>query len=1040
MSTRHYAPARLLWVLALLLGSATLALAQTTIRGTITDAETEETLIGANVVIPGTSTGTATDFDGNFELTVPPNTSEIQVSYAGYETQTIPLTTGQTVYNVTMGAGQLLDEVVVVGYGTQTQSEVTSAVTSIGEKDFNQGVVSNPTQLVQGKVAGLQINTPTGDPNAAPTIRLRGLSTFGANSEPLVIIDGVIGASLSSVDPADIQSIDVLKDGSAAAIYGTRGSSGVILVTTKRGREGELRVNYRVQGEVTTLANSIPVADAARYAELRPSDVIDPTLDNDYYDELTRAALTQVHNLSLSGGLGTGNYRASVNYRDAEGVATFSGFDQLNGRLTVNQDAFGDMLSFNVTASATRRNEDVGISNAFQYATVYNPTVPIRGDSDGDVDLDGDGEPDYTVLGGFTRIDQFDFFNPIAINEQNSLTREIRDQLLSGRVAFRPVAGLELAAQYSSNITNRETSLYGNSFSNFALTGAQANGEGAGGLGIVDANENRNTLFETTATYELDLGGETNIDFLAGYSFQDLETDNLRIQTEGFSSDQIGLDNLALASGTPAGLAQIGSGGDRYEIESFFGRVQVDISDAYFLAASLRSDGSTRFGEGEKRNLFPAISAGVNLKEFVPSTAVNLLKLRAGYGVTGNLPFASRLALQTFSNSGDAPGYPLNGPGGIVPGIAFNGAANPGIRFERKGEFNAGLDFALDDYRLRGTFDFFNRLTEDLLFDLEVTTGSSTADGTVLTDNIVTANIEDANLRNRGVEFTLAYDVLREGQLTWTPRIVVSHVRTEIVASDNEDAFFQFFPGGGGGEDGTEAPARFDFSTSPGAPGQNGLPTQIIRLDEELGQFYTYVATGIDAGGNYIFEDLNGDGEITNDPRISPDKRVVGQALPDVTIGFQNEFTFGNFDASAFFRGAFGHSLANLPRNFYENVAGSQYNVVETGNFNPALAQSTFNSTIVERADFITLDNASIGYTIPIADDRIQNLRIGLAGRNLFYITRYSGVSPEVIDADRGTALNFIDPGRGNILAPGLDRRNNYFRTRSFNLSASVTF
>ncbi len=443
MNHQYNSSARWLWVLALFFASATVGIAQTTINGQIKDSENGETLIGANVVVPGTSIGTATDFDGNFELTVPEGTSALQISYAGYQTQNLSLTPGQTTYNLNMSAGELLDEVVVIGYGSQSSKEVTSAVTSVKEEDFNQGVVNNPTQLIQGKVAGLQIANPGGDPNQAPTIRLRGLSTLGANTEPLVIIDGVIGASLSSVDPSDIASFDVLKDGSAAAIYGTRASSGVIIITTKKGKAGDATVTYNVQGGAETLAKGVEIADANRFVELRGA-AADGGERNDLYDELTRTALSQIHNLSVSGGVGKGNYRASVNYRDVQGVANFSGFDQLNGRLSVTQSALNDMLKFDFTATTTTRSADVGFNEAFRYAVIFNPTIPLRGTV-------APAGANYSYIGGYAQVDQFDYFNPVAINEQNSNVSRVRDQLLSGRVTLTPIDGLDIAALYSRN-------------------------------------------------------------------------------------------------------------------------------------------------------------------------------------------------------------------------------------------------------------------------------------------------------------------------------------------------------------------------------------------------------------------------------------------------------------------------------------------------------------------------------------------------------------------------------------------------------------
>ncbi len=530
-----------------------------------------------------------------------------------------------------------------------------------------------------------------------------------------------------------------------------------------------------------------------------------------------------------------------------------------------------------------------------------------------------------------------------------------------------------------------------------------------------------------TANYGLDLSNNSSLSFLAGYSYQQLEEDQTFISSGTFISDQAGVNNFNFSNDFAQGLANVSSGGDRSELQSYFGRVNFDFDDTYFLSASVRQDGSTRFGANNKTGIFPAVSGGVNLAKFVTSPLVNTLKLRAGYGVTGNIPGGSRQSIQVFE-----PGNQFFFRGRYVPSYGITRNANPDLRFERKGELNVGLDLAFLDYKLTGSVDFFNRRTTDLLFPVPVSVGSENpATGGSYVAGVINANLEDVAFVNTGVELALGYEVASSERFSWSPRIVISTVRTVLDSVEVENPSFPFFTGG--------SRETYQASTSPGAPGQNNAPTQVIRAGQEIGQIYTYVFQGISETGDYIFEDIDSSGGITINSELSPDKRVVGNGLPDWTLGFQNEFRFGNFDAQLFFRGAFGHSLANMPRNFYENVAPTRGtdNVVVTENFDPLLNPSElrFNSLYVEKADFLTLDNASIGYTFDLpADSRLRRARVGLSGQRLFYITNYTGVDPEVRYADN------VDPLNPNILAPGIDRRNNYFRTRSFNLQLSVTF
>ncbi len=1014
---------RLFWVCLLMVGSASLALAQTAISGTLTDGDNGEPLIGANVLVVGTDVGTATDFDGKYELVVPAGASQLRISYAGYATQLISVEAGRSNYDLSMSAGELLDEVVVVGYGTQTQSEVTSAVVSVKEEDFNQGVVNNPTQLVQGKVAGLQIAQVGSDPNGSPAIRLRGLSTLGANTEPLIIIDGVIGATLNSVDPSDIASIDVLKDGSAAAIYGTRASSGVILVTTKKGESGKTQVRYNVQGGVESIANRIEVADAARFVELRGfnddgsvKDNVNFGGDNDLVDLVSRTGLSQIHNLSFSGGLGTGSYRASFNYRDVQGVSNFSGFDQLNGRLNVQQSALDDKLRFDLTVSSTNRNAEFGFNEAFRYTTIFNPTLPINTpQSTGAINV-----------GGFNQIQGFDYFNPVAINEQASNTGKEGDLLLAGRVSFEPIDGLIFSGLISRNKENDTFERYYQKDSYFV-------GLGRNGLADLRYEEKRNDLFELTGTYSIPVGSNT-IDFLAGYSYQQLEEDFSQLVGGNFISDVVNINNFSQSADFANGLGSATSGGDRSELESYFARASVDIDNTYFFQASVRSDGSTRFGRDEKRGIFPAVSAGVDLSKFVSAESVDRLKLRAGYGITGNLPGQSLLSQTTY-----VPQSNFFFDGGFTPAYGPGRNSNPTLRFEKKAEFNAGLDFAFMDYKLTGSIDYFRRRTTDLLYEITVPTGAPNPTGGSYLTSVITANLEDVAFQNTGVELSLGYEIGNSSGFRYNPRVVLSTVRTVLDTVDVVDPDFTYFSNGN---------SFFNDNSSPGAPGQNGNPTIIVRAGEEIGQIYGPVFAGISEDGGYVYEDLNGDGSFETGAREQADKQVLGSGLPDFTLGLANDFRFGDFDASLFFRGAFGHSLVNMNRLFYENVSPSRGtdNVVTTELFDPALrpASPEFNSLYVEKASFVTLDNASIGYNVPLASDaKIAALRVGLAGQRLFYITNYTGVDPEVRYSDQGAADNGGRPSQEfnpDPLSPGLDRRYNYFRTRSFNLQLSVTF
>lgn len=968
------------------------------ISGTVTDAETGEGIPGANVVIKGTSTGTITDFNGEYKVNVPDG-STLVFTYVGYATSEVEVG-ARSVVDVQLGLDvQALEEIVVVGYGTQEKKEITSSVTSVKEEDFNKGTVNDAAQLLTGKVAGLNVTRAGGDPNGGFTIRLRGVSTVGANSEPLIVIDGVIGGSLSTVDPNDIASMDVLKDGSAAAIYGTRGSSGVILITTKSGQEGKVQIDYNASVAVETVANTIDFMDAAEY-RTQPG-ASDLGADTDWLDEVTQTGVTQVHNLSLSGGTSSTSYRASLNLRDADGIGINSGFTQLNARLNLSQKAFDDKLTVSLNLSTTTKEAQFGFEEAFRYAVVTNPTLPVRAE---------DNPTTYVNQGGYAQRDLFDAFNPVAISEQNLNDGRDTRLLASLRADYYLLDNLRLGAFYSIQTENEFRGEY------YAID-SRFNGADRTGLALRYSEYDYNELFEMTVNYDQTFGN-TDFAFLGGYSYQDFEDEGLGLLGGNFLSDQFTYNNMGAAQDFDNGLGTVGTWRNTSRLVAFFGRANLNIDGTYFLSASARYEGSSRFGENNKWGLFPAVSAGVTLSNLFDISGIDNLKLRASYGRTGNIPADPYQSLRRYGPTGS---FLQNGSYGPSFGPISN--ENPDLAWETKDEIDIGLDFAAMNGRLTGTFDWYTRTTKDLLLEVDVPVPPNLFNTTLV-------NIGE--LRNNGVEFAVNYAAINNSNFSWTPGINFATFNTEVVSLTSGDLSF-----GNGG---------VLFRAEMGAPGQNDTQLVRVREGDQLGQLWGAVQVGINEAGEPVYEDINGDGEGIYEG--NDDKTVVGDGLPDFTLGINNSFTFGNFDLNFFLRGAFGHDLVNTYRGFYENLAPGtlgSYNVVKTDNFDPNVQLAQVNSTHVEDAGFLRLDNATLGYNIALnPGSSFRRLRVFVSGQNLFTITGYTGVDPEVRYEDSGAfdsggSVSF-DDDETDPLSPGIERRDTYFTTRILTFGLNLGF
>ena len=989
-------------ILSLLIFCFAISLAsaqQKTVTGKISSVE-EGALPGVNVVLQGTVTGTMSDAQGNYSIVVPGSQAVLVFSSIGFTSQSITVGNVAKIDVVLEPTISSLSEVVVVGYGTQKKREVTSSITSVKSDEFNKGNVNSPVQLIQGKVSGLSISKAGGDVNAGYDIRLRGLSTIGANTGPLVVIDGVIGGSLSNVDPNDIESINVLKDGAAAAIYGTRGSSGVILVQTKQGKKGTSVIDYNTYFTAEMIAKHTDVMNATEWRAMKDETGLgtDFGFDTDWFKETTQTAKSQVHNISMSGGSDKTTYRASLNYRDAQGVMRTSGYKQLNGRINISQKAINDKLTVDLNLGATDKKAVYGFNDTFKNATIFNPTSSIKNDS-----------AKYAKWDNYFNQTLFDYYNPVQILEKNKNVGQ--DQLLnlSLKGTFELTKGLTVDAFYSlqNSAETRSTYYDKNSF----WVGANT-----GGMTDLSSNTSSIRLFESTVKYNGEVNSALSINAVGGYSYQDFSYKGFNVHGGNYLTDAFTYNNVGAALDFKNGLGTAGSYQNSEKLIAFFGRVNINIFDTYFLTASARYEGSSRFGSANKWGLFPTIGGGVDLAKMINVSFIDNLKLRANYGITGARPRESYLSLLRLGPSGN---FFYNGKFG--PAYAPVSNANEDLKWEKNGTFDAGFDFSILKSKLSGSFDFYTRITTDLLFPYEVPSPPNLYQ---------TAMLNLGEMKSSGLELSLTWNAVQKSDFTYIISLTPSYNLENTLVSLS------------GTYNGAELKYGVRDLENMGSPGQNN--TSLIRAEEgkPIGQIIAYKFQEIDATGNLIMADLSGKDGVP-DGKIDPfDRTIVGNGLPKFLIGFGNNLTYKNWDMNLFFRGVFGHDLINSFRAFYEvpNVMGS-YNLpksakdmrnAETG---VLLNNSSgiFNSTHVEKADFVSLDNASLGYNFKMSKGgAFSKIRLYAAGNNLFYITKYKGVDPNPRYGD--------SEDNNNPLAPGIDRRGTWSRTRSVSFGVNVVF
>lgn len=925
---------------------------------------------------------TSTGEDGSFSIQYE-GRSTLSFSAIGYVSQTVNVENQTTLTVVLEGENQTLNEVVVVGYGTQRRGDITGSVASVKSENFVKGPVRDAAQLIQGKVAGLTITNSSGDPNQNTMIQLRGLGTLTGNPNPLILIDGIPG-SVNTVAPEDIESIDVLKDGSAAAIYGTRGSNGVILITTKKAR-GDMRGTVAYSGYVSTqtIANRPSFYTAEDYRRLISEgvDLVDHGASTDWFEEITRTPVSHTHNLTLAGGSQTTNYTASVNYRDMQGMFLKSDNKQFTGRADLNHSMFDNKLKFTLNAISRNRNYENFNNYAYRQSVIRNPTDSVQSN------------------GKWVERDIYFYDNPVAyIMEANGQNIE-RDTRLNGSVTYTPIDDLNIKLLVSGNKYSLSNG-YAETKRHVSNTKNNRNGYASIGTAF-----NKDNLLELTADYSKSVN-DHKFTLLGGYSQQYVKSEGFSMNNWDFPTDVYSWNRMQSGNALGRGEATMSSYANAYRLLGFFGRANYSYKDKYILMASIRQEGSSRFGSNHKWGTFPGISAAWRLSEesfMENATFFNDLKLRAGFGVTGIAPNQSYLSLTSLNY-----GTRFLDNGKWIQSLTPVRNPNPDLRWEKKEEYNIGLDFTVFNNKLNGSIDAYRRQTKDMLWNYQVPVPP------YLYSQIL-ANV--GTVENKGLEVILNYNAVRTDSFLWTTSANFSTNANKLVSLSND--LFQttndFFDAGHTGEPVQESTHR-------------------VRIGGPIGNFYGYKSVDIDENGHWIIENKDGEAiPIANSS--TDDKHVLGNGLPKYYLGWNNSVQYKNWDMNISIRGVFGYQILNFQRMYYENPK-ILYNQLTTSRdlvYGKAMLDSdqAYVSHYIEDGDYVKIDNVTLGYTLPISQSKyFKEARLYASGLNLLTITGYKGIDPEVGYRDEG----------GSFLAPGNDARDKYPTTRTFTFGVSLSF
>ena len=959
--------------------SALVANAQSkTVTGTVSGSD-GEILAGATLV---TASGNyaLTELDGTFSVSAKDGEAVV-VSYLGYDDYTFTAAGQQNLVIVLpLSANTVLDEAVAIGYGKTTKKEVTGSVVSLKADDFDRGSFTSPAGMLQGKVAGLTVTNPDGgDPNASFEIMLRGTNTLVAGQGPLIIIDGVAGADMRTINFQEVESIDVLKDGSAAAIYGTRGTNGVIIITTKRAKSGTSSVEYDGQVSVQTVAARATPLNAQQY-----NDVINefrPTAtgslygaDTDWFEAITRTPVSHKHSLAVSGGSETFSHRTVLNIEQNQGLQKGNDSEKYLFKTNLHQDAIKGWLTLDYNLSYTKRKYTPANYSAFRQAFLRNPTEPIYDETNLDA-------------GGYFTIDAMDYYNPVAMLNEKKADNDVDNFQGSIRATLNilPVKGLKWDNFISYGNERYESREY--------LTKYYPSSLGQKGVAYISNSYSSDVQYESTLQYS-NVFGKHSVQGILGYTFQETNSRSASMENYGFDFDQFETNNIGAGAALQEGLASMSSFRSMSRYIAFFGRLMYNYDEKYLASVSLRRDGSSKFGSDNKWGWFPAVSLGWRLnKESWFEDAANLsdLKLRAGFGVTGNQDFSSYkslLLMDPFSY------YYYDGK--WVTSYAPASNPNPNLAWERKNEFNVGLDFGFFGNRLGGTLDYYYRLTTNLLYNYTVPVPPYDY-GTMFT------NV--GSISNQGLELTVYGTPVQKKDFEWNTTLTLAKNSNKLIKFTNDEF--------------TSGEYKVGYMSTP-----IGAYSQRLIEGHSLGTFYAPIWTGVNKKGEDTLEGAN---MLTGKVK-EEDWQNVGSAYPALTFGWSNSFRIGQFGLSATFRGQLGGKIFNTYRALYENTSNlGQSNILASWLDDTSFKgkEIKYSTKYIEDASFLKLDNLSASYDFKFKNEYINKLRLYLTAQNIFCLTGYTGVDPEV-------SLSGI--------APGIEGTSYYPRTRTFTFGATLTF
>lgn len=989
----------LFFVLFLL--SSTLAFAQNRVTGVVTD-KTGEPLIGVNVLEKGTTNGTVTDIDGKFTVDMPQGKTLV-FSFIGFVTQEIKVTAN--VVNVVLNEDtKTLDEVVVIGYGSMTRKDVTSSITTVKAEDLNVGVYTSPAQLLQGKVPGLTIAN-TSDPNGSPSISLRGASSLrsGEAMEPYYVIDGVPGVSLSLVAPEDIESIDVLRDASATAIYGSKAANGVIIVTTKKGnKNGKTSVSYSgyVAWDKTMKTLDMMTADEVlAYADANDLDLsgyydVNNPANTDWQSEVLRTGFSHNHNISINGGNEKTSYNASLNFLERQGTVRGTGMDRLTARSFLQTKAFDDRLDISISLNGSITNNETGptaneggsVLDAMNY---YLPLNPVKNE-------------DGTWYGRTTS----QYYNPASlINEDRYETTQ---KLLQGvaKATLHICDGLD----WNLNLSyQNEQYLYNNYHSSKSQIVDYASRNGQAERSTA---ENIKKQMETYINWDHTFNDVHKVGVMLGYSWEQADNNNgFGLIAYNFYNDALSYYNMALANSVSMDdISNINSGYllSTLRMISYYGRINYSYKSKYLLQATLRRDGSSAFGVNNRWGTFPSVSASWRIieEDFMKEQDVfDDLKFRVGYGVSGNsLGFDAFYSRQVYGSTGWFTS--ADGDNYRVLGATRN--ANPDLKWEKTAMLNVGLDFGFFNNRLSGTVEYYDKRTSDLIYNYRVST-------LLYPYSEMWANVGD--ISNKGVEITINAVPVQTKDFTWSTTLNLSHNKNKVESMSN-----------------SEYTVNFIDMADPNINSYSGQHVQRLMEGAPIGQFYLWEWAGYDENGMSIFNDYDEEGNLvgTTDAPDDGDRRMAGSAQPKLTYGWNNDLTWKKWTLSAFFQGVAGNKIFNATRatysdpsllsSFGKNIL-SEVATEQHANDSRAQAPST---RYLENGSYLRLSTLTLAYNFGKLGNYVNNLRVYATCNNVFTLTGYKGIDPEV-----------------NLggLEPGMDMRySNYPRTRSFMVGVNMNF